>query len=183
MDKPLPKKAREVLTLLAEGIILKFHRSPRGYFKLAVRNTIPWQRFHRKTLLYAIHSLYRQGLVAIDEDARGITSITLTAAGRQASQALRAASRLARPEGWDRKWRLILFDIPEGKKKLREAFRYQLRRMGFAEFQRSVFIYPYPCAREIDALTAQLGLHDHIVMVTAESVSNEFQFKKLFGLL
>ncbi len=181
MVKLLSKKAREILDLLGEGIILKFHRSPRGYFKLLVRNPLPWQRFHRKTLLYAIHSLHRQGLVAIDEDASGTVSIGLTQTGKSTVRALAAKDAL--PQGWDRKWRLVLFDIPEQKKKLREAFRYQLRRMGFVEFQRSVFLYPYPCVNDIDALTEQTGLREHVVMVTAESVSNEFQFKKHFGLL
>lgn len=183
MEKAIPKKGQEVLSLLVGGAILKFRRSPRGYFKLTVKNPIPWQRFHRKTLLYAIHSLYRQGLVAIDEGGDGTTTITLKPAGKRAGENLAAApGPSGRPE-WDRRWRLVLFDVPEEKRKSRETFRYHLQKLGFTEFQRSAFLYPYPCAREVDALAERLQIQEHIVMITAESVSNEFHFKKRFGLL
>lgn len=183
MEKAVPKKTKEVLALLAEGIILKFRRTPQGYFKLLVKNPIPWRRFHRKTLLYAIQILHRRGFVKIDEGLDGITAIAITDAGKRAGRETGNSGNINKPPEWDKKWRLILFDVPEKKKKFREAFRYQLRRMNFVEFQRSAFLYPYPCAREIEVLAERLRLAEHVAMITAESISNEFHFKKLFGLL
>lgn len=183
MKKRLPGKAKQVLTLLANGEILKFNRSPRGYFKLAVKNPILWSRFQRKTLLYAINLLHLRGFVEITEGLDGITTIAVSAAGKAHTADASAAANKLRPVTWDRKWRLILVDVPERNKKSREAFRYHLRRGGFAEFKRSAFLYPFPCAGDIDELAERLGIKDCVAMVTAESISDEFKFKKHFGLL
>lgn len=179
----MPKKTKEILKLLADGLILKFLRSPRGYFKLSAKNPIPWQRFNRGTLLYALESLYRQELVTIVEGLDGITTIAATDAGKRAAEIPDIAAAIPQPQQWDKRWRLILFDVPETKKKFREAFRYHLRRLGFTEFQRSVFLFPYPCAKEVENLAARLNLQEHISMITAESISDEFKFKKHFSLL
>lgn len=184
MQESLPKNARQVLLNLTEGNMLQFRRSPQGYFKIAAGNTGVWQKFHRRTLLYSLNTLYKRGFADIQEGLDGITVISATEAGRAIAAELgREVIAAQRPEEWDKKWRLILFDVPETKKKFREAFRYQLRRLGFVEFQRSAFLFPFPCGREIDALAERLQLKEHVVMITAESVSNEFHYKKVFGLL
>ncbi len=170
--------AKRILLLIAESGILKFMRSPRGYFKIISGDRKQWSGIHRKTVLYAIKLLYKRGLVNIREGPDGATTIAINPAGREAA----AAALEAKPEKWDGKWRLILFDIPEAKKKNREAFRYHLRRIGFAEFKRSALIFPYPCSSEIHALAKELDLSDHIALVTAEAISEELKFKRHFGL-
>ena len=60
--------------------------------------------------------------------------------------------RINKPKKWDRKWRIILFDIPEKIRKARDVFRYHLNQLGFYEFQKSVFVHPYNCKDEIDYL-------------------------------
>lgn len=184
MPISIPRKAGQILALLADGNVLQFHSSPRGYFKILGEAPSPWARFHRKTLLYSINTLYRQGLLDIAEGLDGITTITVTSMGMESVRRIADAQiRIPQPGEWDRKWRLVLFDVPESKKKFREAFRYHLRRLGFAEFQRSAFLFPYPCSAAVDALADQFNLKEHVVMITAESVSNEFDFKKRYGLL
>lgn len=183
MTKIISKKAKDILALLASGGTLEFRRSPRGYFRIMTANKELWSSFHRRTLLYAINILFRQGLVDISEGLDGITTIAATDAGKQAVESLASRLTAANPENWDRKWRLVLFDIPETKKKNREALRYHLKKMGFTEFRRSALIFPHPCAGELSALADQLDLRDNIALVTAESISDEFKFKKHFGLL
>lgn len=143
-----------------------------------------WTEFHRKTLLYAINLLYRKALLDINEGLDGITAIAVTEAGtRIADTAGLVPNSVIRPSEWDKKWRLVLFDVPESKKKRREAFRYHLRRMGFTEFKRSALIFPFPCAKEVDVLAERLNIRENVVMITAESISDEFRFKKHFSLL
>ncbi|MEK7162448.1 MAG: hypothetical protein AAB730_01145 [Patescibacteria group bacterium] len=181
MEIRLPKKAKEVLVLLADAGVLEFRRTPAGYFRLLSENKSAWKRFQRKTLLYAIRALYRDGLITIEETPEGITTVGVTEAGKKAAKEKTFLSE--RPKEWDKKWRLIFFDIPEEKKKFRDAFRYHLQKMGATEFQRSAFIFPYPCSREVGALAEKLSLREHIVLVTAETLSNEFKFKEHFGLV
>ena len=159
MEIRLSKKGKEVLELLAEAA-LEFHRTPAGYFRIHSKNKSAWNRFQRKTLLYAIRALYRDGLITIEESPEGITTGGITEAGKKAAK--EKISLGEKQKGWDKKWRLIFFDVPEEKKKFRDTFRYHLQKMGATEFQRSAFIFPYPCSREVAALAEKLSLKEHI---------------------
>ncbi|MFA4995554.1 MAG: CRISPR-associated endonuclease Cas2 [Patescibacteria group bacterium] len=57
-----------------------------------------------------------------------------------------------RPKIWDKKFRLVIFDVPEKKKTTRDIIRRKLEEMGFEKIQESVFVYPFDCKKEIDAL-------------------------------
>ena len=46
--------------------------------------------------------------------------------------------------GWDGKWRMVVFDLPERKRGLRNEFRKQLRAARFGGLQGSVWISPDP---------------------------------------
>lgn len=53
---------------------------------------------------------------------------------------------------WDGKWRMILFDLPEEKRAVRNVLRKQLRAAHFGGLQRSAWITPDP----IDAIGESL---------------------------
>lgn len=44
---------------------------------------------------------------------------------------------------WDKKWRLVIFDIPEKQRSLRENFRRKLKELGFGMVQKSVWVSPH----------------------------------------
>ncbi|OGD85980.1 CRISPR-associated endonuclease Cas2 [Candidatus Curtissbacteria bacterium RIFCSPHIGHO2_01_FULL_41_13] len=72
--------------------------------------------------------------------------------------------KIQKPKRWDRKWRLIIFDIPEWKKKAREMLREKLKSLGFYQLQKSVYIYPFPCIDEITILRENYDLDISEVM-------------------
>lgn len=184
MKRLVSKKGLEVLAALAGGANLEFQPSPKGYFRAIGKDRGRWVKFERKTLLYAIKTLHKNKFVEIIEEKTGSTQIKLTEEGRAFARKQRSfLSGFSSPKEWDKKWRLIFFDVPEEKKKLRDAFRYQLKKAGLKEFQRSAFIFPYSCFREIEGLAEELGIKEHIVLATAETLSNEFHFKNRFGLV
>ena len=183
MQKPLAKVARKVLLNLAGSGPLKFTRSPQGYFKILEPRDITWESFNKKSLYAALGKLYQEKLISIVETLDGITEITILEDGRRVAEENLVYEIITRPLRWDKKWRLIFFDIPEEKKSAREAFRYHLRRLGLKEFHKSTFIFPFPCSKEIDKLAARFDISPHIRMATAEAVDGEFEFKKHFGLL
>lgn len=182
MERGLSRKGKDILKLLAGGAILEFRRSPGGYFRASGKDRAVWTKHHRKTLLYAIRSLHSRGLIEINEKPEGVTSVSVTDSGKRFARRQESVLGGTPPEPWDKKWRLVFFDIPEQKKKFRDAFRYQLRKAGLVEFQRSGFIFPFPCFREVEELARQLNLAEHVTFVTAETLSNEFHFKNFFGL-
>lgn len=51
--------------------------------------------------------------------------------------------------GWDGLWRLVIFDIPEENKKLRDILRKKLKSLGFAMFQKSVWVTPFDITSKV----------------------------------
>lgn len=49
---------------------------------------------------------------------------------------------------WDRRWRLVLFDVPEVRTADRQRLRLYLRSRGFGCLQNSVWITPNPVSQE-----------------------------------
>jgi len=74
---------------------------------------------------------------------------------------------------WDKKWRMVIFDIPEEKKVGRDVLRRKLRDLGFFQLQRSVFVSPYPCEREIDFITEAFGLWSYVTFIETDSLGRQ----------
>ena len=84
---------------------------------------------------------------------------------------------------WDRKWRIIIFDIPQELHRERIKFRRKLKSMGFFMLQKSVFVFPYPCNEEITDLSNILGVTDYVDIIIAESPGlKEQELLKIFNL-
>ena len=90
--------------------------------------------------------------------------------------------RLPRPEVWDSKWRIIMFDIPEVLKKNRDAFATVMKRLGFEKLQKSVFICPFPCEGELKTLAKYFGIDACVVIILTEHIPNEQYLIKRFAL-
>ena len=60
---------------------------------------------------------------------------------------------IERQKRWDGLWRVVVFDIPENQHHTRDIVRGWLKRLGFARLQQSVWIIPWPCRQQFEALT------------------------------
>ena len=85
-------------------------------------------------------------------------------------------------ENWDGKWRLVVFDVPEKLKKGRNALREKLKKIGFYELQKSVFVFPYKCKDEVDFIVEFFNLRKYVRFGVLESIDNELDLKKVFDL-
>jgi len=63
-----------------------------------------------------------------------------------------------RKETWDKRWSLLVFDLPVKTKGLRHSFRNLLARLGFGRIQRSTFISPYEWTPELKVWLAARGI-------------------------
>lgn len=89
---------------------------------------------------------------------------------------------ISQPKKWDYKWRIIIFDIPESKKKAREALRKKLKQLNFYQLQKSCFIYPFECKNEIDFITELFEISQYVNYITAESIENDDVLQQYFNL-
>ncbi len=88
------------------------------------------------------------------------------------------------PKNWDGKWRLVIFDIPEKRKRERHAFRRRLADLGFFQLQKSVWVYPHPCQDEVDFLCHFLDVDRWVHYLEAISLAGaEGRVRRHFGLL
>ena len=83
---------------------------------------------------------------------------------------------------WDGKWRLVMYDLPIRFRKAREAFRWTLKDFGFFQFQKSAWIYPYPCEEEIGFLTDFFEINQNIKIATADKIFEDKELKEYFKL-
>jgi phenylacetic acid degradation operon negative regulatory protein len=60
------------------------------------------------------------------------------------------------PAFWDGKWRVLVFDINERRRRIRNQLRRFLQGQGFVRIQDSVWIHPYPCDEFISLVRAHL---------------------------
>lgn len=90
--------------------------------------------------------------------------------------------KIAEQPKWDGLWRIVMFDIPENKRIARRAINLALKKLGCIQYQKSVFITPYPCTKEIDFVGKCFDARRHIQLITAKEIGEEAKIKKCFGL-
>ena len=90
--------------------------------------------------------------------------------------------KIDKPKKWDGKWRMLIFDIPERKRPLREKIRNTLLDIGFLRLQDSVWIYPYACEDLVNLLKADFRVGKDLLYLIVDSLENDGNFRKLFSL-
>lgn len=90
--------------------------------------------------------------------------------------------KIKKPFRWDKKWRLVIFDIPDHQRKKSDSFRWKLYELGFLQYQKSIFIYPYPCQDEIDFIKEIYEITPYVKMILAEKIDDEKHYQRKFHL-
>lgn len=83
---------------------------------------------------------------------------------------------------WNGKWYLVMYDFPIRFKKVRNSFRWKLKDLGFFQFQKSVWIYPYPCERELLFVADFYGVRKHVEILEANKILNDMKLRAHFSL-
>ena len=83
---------------------------------------------------------------------------------------------------WDKKWRLVLFDIPEEFKKNRNGFAVGLKCMGFVQIQKSCFAFPFPCFDEVEVLADFHEVRPFATFLVAEVLEGSKSLARRFKL-
>lgn len=110
----------------------------------------------------SLSSLQNKRLVSLTEKSGEIV-INITEQGRRKVLEYKLDDMVIKPQkSWDKKWRLVIFDIPEEKKLARNILREKLKEIGFSMVQKSVFILPYPCKDEIDYIRELYELYKYV---------------------
>lgn len=91
---------------------------------------------------------------------------------------------LKEKDAWDNKWRLVIFDIPESNRGIRDKLRRALNSMGMGILQGSVWISTSDIKNKIDAIAEKLNLVKNIKYfeVTSSQSLNKQIIEKAWNL-
>lgn len=134
-----------------------------------------WTNFEkkqsRKQFAQFVNYLKKQGYIQI-ATLKERQGILLTPKGKR--KALGAKFSLEPPPQFkkrrDGKWLMVIFDIPEKKKRLREDFRKFLYSLGFQKLQKSVWVSPYDVQKQLDEIIRVYNLENFIRIFLIEEV-------------
>ena len=90
---------------------------------------------------------------------------------------------LHKPKKWDKKWRVVIFDIPEKKKKVREQIRSLFNQAGLRRLQDSVWVYPYDCEDVITLLKTDFGVGKDLLYLIVDELENDKHLREEFDLI
>lgn len=140
-----------------------------------------WGHFNRRRLKAALRRLQRSGVIE-ESEHEGEIVFKITEKGKLKLFKYRLEDLQLNQHGWDRKWRLVAYDIPKGKKNQAEAFRTLLKKMSFYQLQKSLWLTPYSCANEIEFLKELYNLKNHVTILTLSRLEGETEYRKYFGI-
>lgn len=173
-----------LLGILKTGVVLGLAFFAPGVLKVFKNyNTNGgWDDYFPSSIQRVIRRLYRRGYVKVEYE-NGKPVVTITQKGKSEVLKYDLDKLDIKPmESWDGKWRLVIFDIAEKYRNIRNLVRDKLNQIGFHKLQESVFIFPYPCEKEIQYLREVLEVPHSIKLIRADRVENDSDLRKIFRL-
>lgn len=181
--KPKSEIAKDIFkALLISGLICIAATSP--YFGInLVRGIKNMKKYRRKRIYDTFYKLKKRGDIKIRQQ-KGQIYISLTEKGKKMAGWMQIDElKIEKPKVWDKKWRIVMFDIIELRRTHREAFRGKLKKLGFKPLQKSVWINPYKCKDEINLLRDFFGLSEKdIRLVVTNNIERDKELKEIFKL-
>lgn len=137
-------------------------------------------RYKAKSLLTR---LKQKGEVEfVEQDGKAYAR--LTEYGEQVFAFMKEKMRLTsmKPKRWDKRYRLIMFDVPEKRKHTRDLLRKEVREAGFLRIQDSSWLYPYDCEEFVALLKANLHIGKDVLYAVVEEIEHDAWIRKHFNL-
>ena len=177
-----------LLGMVVMGVIMVAATSP--FFLINIAREIKKnkkyikKKFDERKIARALERLKKNRLIILSEK-KGKFRVELTEKGKRKVKEIQFENmKIKKSAVWDKKWRIVIFDIPDKyKKRARDALREKLKEMRFYQFQKSVWVYPYPCEKEIQFLCELFNIIPFVNIVVADKIYNDVKLKKHFNLL
>lgn len=131
----------------------------------------------------SFYYLKSQDMIKI-ENKKGQIFISLTKEGKKKAGKYQIDCLSIKPaKQWDKKWRVLIFDIKEKHKIKREALRGKIKELGLYQLQESVWVCPYEFQKEMDILRKFFLLsEDDMKVITASEIENDKKIKRFFKI-
>lgn len=148
--------------------------------KLLIKLHKNWNKIKRQRIYEAIRRLNKKRLIELEQKGNELY-LEITENGKKLVKSFDYDNiELPNYKKWDKKWRMVIFDVPEKKTKERRALSTKLKDIGFYPLQESVYIYPYDCQNEIDFICSFLSIDRYVNYCTLETLDKKEGELRLF---
>lgn len=127
-----------------------------------------------------LEKLIKDGLIKVINDD-GERKLSLTTKGERELEKGRLVVELEGKK-WDGKWRIVIFDILEKRRRVRGQLRLELQELGFKKMQNSAWITPHDCGDYIYLVKTDLRLGQSIVFFEVSKIEDEKYWRQKFNL-
>jgi hypothetical protein len=185
--KPKSEIVKDILLLLLVSGALSLGGGaviPYRYFLPNFLRQYPrFKKYPTRKLSSAFWRLKKQGVIRFYVRNHQVY-IKLTKEGKKKAGIFQIDTlKINRPRKWDRKWRILIFDIGNLKKLHREALRGKLKELGFLKLQKSVWIHPFDCSSEVALIKDFFGFSEsEMRLIVAEHIGNDSELRKHFRI-
>lgn len=130
----------------------------------------------------AFYNLLEKGMIkVVNKNGKKFVEITPNGKNRL-GLAQMYKFKLKKPKRWDKKWRVIIFDIKINRNKLRDKLRWTLKQIGFVMLQNSVWVYPYDCEDFVILLKVDFKIGKDVLYMVVDKIENDQPLKSHFKL-
>ncbi|MBP9751474.1 MAG: hypothetical protein KBD19_01260 [Candidatus Moranbacteria bacterium] len=174
---------QKVLLVLAGGAALSLSNSSVQYYRTLRKLRREWMDIDQRNFSRSVRRLAQQKLLEERVMPDGSFKLVLTAEGKRQAKRLDLfgqSIRFRKPKRWDKRWRVVMFDIPEKSRTFRDILREHLREMRFYRLQQSVFVSPYPFEKPLQELVDLYGADPYVRIMTVGWIDNEKFLKRHF---
>ena len=174
---------KKILLLFLGGLALSCASSSKKQWHIVKGMHAGWKDISKQATDRAVAGLYESRLLEAHENSDGTTTLVLSEEGRKRALPYHMQYTKIRPKGpWDKKWRIVLYDVPEDEREARDALRDHLTQLGFRKLQHSASIYPHECKNEVDFFIELLDIRKYVRFIVADSVDDAPYWRHKFNL-
>ena len=184
-NKRIPIQTIVLRTLYATGAVATLLLAPK---MLKLFPAVDAGKARRKELYLridqALYRLHKRGLISLEKAEGRRPMAHLTSKGdAEIWKIVLGNYQISETARWDGRWRIVIFDIREKRRHVREQLRKLLGRAGMVRLQDSVWIYPYPCDEFVTLLRAHLASGTgELLSFVAEGLEADRRLRAHFGL-
>lgn len=134
--------------------------------------------YQAKTVL---GKLFAKGLIAFEE-RNGRRYARITEKGKRVLELETQKVAMTKKRKWDKHWRVVIFDIPERRKSVRNRLRRFMDTYGFVRLQDSVWVYPHDCEDLIALAKAEFRIGFDVLYMIVERIEHDKHLREHFEL-
>ncbi len=157
MPRPLAKFSQDILLFLQKQGPQMLHQLYKEFDGQA----------NKKKIYDTIFRLQTQGVVNLHNDRYSVSD--------DASILMHTITKQR-----DGIWKMVIFDIPETQRQVRNVLRAKLISLGFKKWQNSIWMCPYTLAPEIEAELNELAKKFFIRLIKTSDINVTEDLEKLF---